>query len=255
MIRLAERIMQTTVPTNSVAVFFMGQAGIILKNAQGVLVAIDLYLSDCCERYFGFKRLMPKILDGSDIEFDIIITTHAHYDHFDIDAMPFFMANRKGMLYTALDGKELCERLNLSMDRVKFIECGNSYMEKNIKIEAVYCDHGELAPYAVGLVLTIEGKTIYITGDTALRTEKITDIANRQIDLMFAPINGAFGNLNEDEAVTLCEFIKPNLIVPCHYWNFAEHGGSPGLFAENMKSRLPNQKYQLMCMGDCIFLL
>lgn len=254
MITFAEKIMRTTVPRNHVAVFFMGQAGIILKNSKGTLVAIDLYLSDCCERYFGFKRLMPKILDADDIEFDIIITTHAHYDHFDIDAMPFLMDNDKSKLYTALDVKELCEQLNLPMDRVKFIGCGNGYVEQDIKIEAVYCDHGELAPYAVGLVLTVEGKTIYITGDTALRTEKIVDIASRQIDLMVAPINGAFGNLDEDEAVTLCEFINPNLIVPCHYWNFAEHGGNPGLFAENMKSRLPDQKYQLMCMGDCIIL-
>jgi len=97
-------------------------------------------------------------------------------------------------------------------------------------------------------------KTVYIAGDTALHLDKVQDIAERDIDIMFAPINGAFGNLNEYEAVSLCEVIKPNLMVPCHYWCFAEHGGNPFVFMECMRKHLPMQSYILLCMGEHIIL-
>ena len=62
-----------------------------MKSNSGQLLAIDLYLSDSTERLEGnkgFKRLLPRILDASDLEFDVIICTHPHADHFDIDAVP-----------------------------------------------------------------------------------------------------------------------------------------------------------------------
>ena len=36
----------------------------LFKLPDGTAIALDLYLSDCCERYFGFKRIMPKIMSG-----------------------------------------------------------------------------------------------------------------------------------------------------------------------------------------------
>ena len=60
---------------------------------------------------------------------------------------------------------------------------------------------------------------------------------------MFVPINGAFGNLNEAEAVEYVKIIKPEIAVPCHYGNFAEHGGSVEKYNElfaNAKLRCKN---------------
>ena len=73
------------------SIFSVGQAGYILKSNSGQLLAIDLYLSECVERVEGnkgFKRLLPLILGPSDLVFDVVICTHPHLDHFDIDAIP-----------------------------------------------------------------------------------------------------------------------------------------------------------------------
>ena len=69
---------------------------------------------------------------------------------------------------------------------------------------------------------------------------------------MFAPINGMFGNLNEAQAAQFFSIAKPKLAVPCHYWNFAEHHGDPGIFKDEMTSKYPNQPFRLMGYGGNI---
>ncbi len=257
MITLAQDILTRHVPKGNIAVFFTGQAGYILKSSDGTLVAIDLYLSDCCARLFNFKRLMPRILDATDIVFDIIICTHEHADHLDVDVMPIMASNGTPAVYVNKEGAEIMAGFHCT-NNIKIMETGGIYNERSLKIEAVYCDHGTAAPNAVGLLLTLDGKTVYIAGDTAYRPEMISgdtavsDITSRHIDLMAAPINGAYGNLNEEEAVKLCAIVKPDLLTPYHYWNFAEHGGSPFLFAKKMNEYLPEQKYIIMRMGEGI---
>lgn len=80
---------------NCVHLYFMGQAGFILKDADGFLLAYDLYLSDCCNREFGFKRLMPYLLDAEELIFDAVLCSHGHYDHLDIDSAGTFLKTVK----------------------------------------------------------------------------------------------------------------------------------------------------------------
>ena len=70
--KFANDIRGLNVPENSVGVFWAGQAGFIIKTPEGKLIGIDLYLSNCCERYFGFKRVLPYILQPYDVEFDYV---------------------------------------------------------------------------------------------------------------------------------------------------------------------------------------
>ena len=236
-------------------VFFLGQAGFVFKSGVGETIAIDLYLSDCVERYDGFKRLMPYLLKADDFAFDYVVTTHHHYDHFDIDSIPAMLSNNRTHLLASIDCRNELNNLNILNNKVTFIKSGGSYKIGSMTLHAVFCDHGNAAPDAVGLVLEIDGKKIYYAGDTALRPDKISEILEKgPFDLMIAPINGMFGNLNESEAVTLCGIINPNRIIPCHYWNFAEHQGSPGLFMKIWASRFPEQSYYIMRMGESIII-
>lgn len=236
------------------ALFFLGQAGFILKH-KGTLLGIDLYLSDCCQRYYGYKRLMPRLLEPEEATLDILIATHAHEDHFDVDALPIMMKNGKTKLFAAKDAYRRAAELGLPMENVVCMVDGTCLEEADLKLRAVFCDHGPQTPDAVGLVVEAAGKLIYVAGDTALRLDKVPEILQYgPFDLMICPINGRFGNMNEEDAVTLCEHIRPACVIPCHYWNFAEHGGDPGKFAEEMKRRLPNQSFRVMAMGEKLVL-
>ena len=239
----------TTVARGEVGLFFLGQAGFIIKTEGGELIAIDPYLSDCCNRFFGFKRLMPQILSADEICFDAIIATHAHYDHFDPDSIPALMKNGKTRFIGALDTKDECLKLGIT-DRTEFIAEGDTVDIPGGTLTAVFCDHGKDTPYAIGLILEISGKRIYVMGDTALRADKLADEALHGTDVLIMPINGAFGNLNEEEAAIATEILKPKLAIPSHYWNFAEHHGDPGKFKDMMNKICPDQKYILMRQGE-----
>ncbi len=243
----AVRIASERVHEGRLGIFFMGQAGMILKAPDGTLMGIDLYLSDCCERYFGFKRLMPKLVHADDLRLDYVVATHAHFDHFDPDSVPVLLSHG-AKLYGACDCRAECDRLGIKglTELVK----GNTYSAGCFEITAVDCDHGEGTPYAVGLYIKCGGKTVYIVGDTCFRSDIAEKMAKLPIDIMFAPINGAYGNLNEETGAEFFGIVSPKLAVPCHFWNFAEHGGDPFKFMKIMGEKFSSVPYKLMSPGE-----
>lgn len=249
----AQKISSFHVPGGMIGIAFLGQAGFILKTPENKLIAIDPYLSNCCERYFGFKRLMPHILGAGELIFDQIIVSHAHYDHFDPDSIPMLMSNGHTELIGPKDIKMECERLRIRKN-VTYLALGKTLVRAGMKVTGVQCDHGEQAPDALGLLIEIGRKRIYITGDTAYRPDILENDSLQGADLLILPINGAFGNLNEEEAVRVIEKLRPVLAVPCHYWNFAEHGGNPCIFQKKMKEIVPEISYRLMGQGEMMLL-
>lgn len=235
---------------SSTVLEFAGQAGFILTTKNGYRVGIDLYLSDCCNRYFGFKRLMPYIYNASALDLDLLVATHAHYDHFDPDSIPTIMQNNKTSLLCAKDCLEEAEKLNLDGSRITYIGEGETFENDNIKITAMPCDHGKDTPFAIGLLIEADGKKIYIAGDTCFREDNFSNQKLQNCDVMIMPINGAFGNLNEQEGAKATGIVKPRLCIPCHYWNFAEHGGNPQLFMSAMDESFPKIRYMLMRPGE-----
>lgn len=252
--KFADFIKNTEVPDGKAGLFFMGQAGFILKDSKGHLVAYDIYLSDCCEREFGFKRMLAKLITPGEIVFDAVICSHGHYDHLDIDAIEELIEDKKTAFYTTRDGIDEIVKLGIPAERAQLIErgCSLELFDGSIKAEFVYCDHGELAPHAVGTVFDISGKKLYFAGDTAYRPSLLVNEKTRGTDFAALPINGAFGNLNETEAADLAAALTPGITVPCHFWNFAEHGGNPMIFMDAAKEKGVN--YMLMSQGEFILI-
>ena len=234
--------------------FAAGQAGYVIKSKSGQLLAWDLYLSECGERmegHIGFKRLLPKILLPQEISFDWIVASHPHFDHFDMDSVPILMSSPKTKLFASIECRKEAERLFMKHDRTAYVRPGETYSAGDFTLHFINCDHGTGAPDAVGAVITVDGKNFFFAGDTCLRLDRIPEILSfGNIDVMIAPINGAFGNLNEHDCALLSRNVRPVLTVPCHYGMFAAHGGNPRLFMEYMKEECPDNSYLLMCMGE-----
>lgn len=234
--------------------FSIGQAGFIIKSANGQLLGIDMYLTDCAERiegHKGYKRMLPKILEPGDLKFDAVIATHFHKDHFDDDAMPIFLSNG-AQLFAACDCENDVKRLGLDYYKPVFVSPGDKYRFGDFTLCFVECDHGTGAPFAVGVVVAVDGKTIYETGDTCLRMDRTKSLGG-PFDVVIGPINGAYGNMNEMEFPQFAHAIG-GIMIPCHYGMFPSHGGNPKLFYEEMKNRYSNDKYLIMAQGECLTL-
>ncbi len=90
---LATTIATREVPQGSMALYWLCQAGFAFKTSAGQIVYIDPYLSDVVERVIGFKRMMTSPLEAEEVAADLIICTHEHLDHMDVDALPALAAN------------------------------------------------------------------------------------------------------------------------------------------------------------------
>lgn len=243
-----------TAPLGRTYLFSVGQAGFIIKSKGGQLLAIDLYLSDCVERiegHCGYKRLLPKILGADELEFDVVIATHPHKDHFDDDSMPELMANGRTNLFASVDCEKEVKRLGMLENNITYVKPGNSYVNGDFAIDFVNCDHGTGAPDAVGVVVSVDGKKVYEAGDTCLRLDRIDEYRTKgPLDVLIAPINGMYGNLNEEDCAKLADALKPKLTIPCHYGMFASHMGLPGRFYNIMTEQYPYNKFILMTPGE-----
>ena len=220
--------------------FSVGQAGYIIKSKSGQLLAIDLYLSDCVERiegHAGYKRMLPKILNAEDLEFDIVIATHSHKDHFDDDIMPELMANRRTRLFASVNCRKEVKRLGMYEDNVFYVMPGQTHTQGDFTMDFVSCDHGEGALDAVGVIVTVDGKKIYETGDTCLRLDRIDEYKKR-------------GPFDAGDCAKLSDALQPKLTIPCHYGMFASHMGMPGEFFNIMREKYPSNKFLIMMQGE-----
>lgn len=253
---LSKRIL--CVPAGRTNLFSTGQAGFIIRSKSGQLFGIDLYLSDCVERvegHDGYHRLLPKILSPTELEFDCIVATHPHYDHFDMDSIPQMMDNPRTRLFASVNCQKEVERLKMLPRNIAYIKPGDKYSVGDFQLRFTSCDHGQGAPDAVGLLITVDDKRLFFAGDTCLRMDWVDEfLSEGAIDVMAAPINGAYGNLNEEECVQLAAAVNPGMTIPCHFGMFASHGGNSGTFISCMKNHRPSLKYQLLTQGEMLTL-
>jgi|GEM_PF-122948 len=228
--RLAERIAACRPRQETIALFYLAQAGFFMKYADGRTVCIDPYPGDCCEAMFGFKRMIPAPLAIDEIKPDLLISTHSHADHLDPD-----LVRRAAQGTTIFVGSPDCLPLYLDCgipeERIVILAAGESREVRGVMLRAVYADHGESAPDAVGMLVRYDGMTVYDTGDTAVRIPEITASLNgASVDLMLVPINPAFGNPGAEGAVKLAASVRPQVVIGSHFGMFIEHGGDPGEF-------------------------
>ena len=230
---LKQLIEQTKPMPGELAIFYLAQAGFYFKTAAGLTIGLDPYLSDCCERMFGFKRLIPSPLTPEEFRADFLVSTHSHADHLDPDLLEF-AANNPAMRYVGSpDCLPLYEQGGISPERITILSAGERINLDGIEFRAVYADHGELAPEAVGMLLTLDGITVYAVGDTSYCPEKILEsLGTVKVDIMIVPINPAFGNPGHENAVNLAGLVKPRIVIGSHFGMFAEHGGRPEAFLE-----------------------
>ncbi|MBR4349921.1 MAG: MBL fold metallo-hydrolase [Bacteroidales bacterium] len=245
-------------PLGQTHLFFLGQAGFVVKTASGKYIGYDMYLSDCVyrtEQKDCLQRLLPQILDTESIPFDFIVASHAHRDHFDEDSLPELMQHTNARLIATPSCENDVERLRIDKSRCTFVSVCDKLKFNDIEFHFVPCDHGDGAPDAVGLVLSVDGKKIYFTGDTCLRLDMADYFrALGKFDVMAAPINGAWGNLDETECAAWANALQPTLTIPCHYGMFALHGGNPDKFAQIMKTNYPDLHFSIVKQGESIIL-
>ncbi len=237
------------------AIFWLGQAGFLIKTHSGRLTAIDPYFSDCVMRLIpeeglGFKRLMPPPCEADAIAFDALLISHEHNDHFDVDSIEAMMRNGRTHVYCPSQVAEQMRIMGLDMSRVEVLTKGSNVDLGDMTLNAVDCDHGALAPNALGFLMDLGFTQIYYSGDTALNPDRLAVPLSVRPEVAILPINGAFGNLNGHEAAAFGGMLGAKRVIPCHFWTFPLHHGDPMQIIEAMPLKAPGCVLTLLRQGE-----
>lgn len=247
---LARAIGETQVPAGSLAIFWLGQAGFAFKNSSGIIIYVDPYLSDVVERLHGFKRIMASPIAPEDVVADLVISTHEHEDHLDTDAIPVMAHHPRAHFAGPSNCVEFYRGAGLPPDRYFEMKDGGDYTFEGVRLMAVFADHGELARDALGVVIDFQGLRVYHPGDSAFRPDRMQAVAALRPDIALPCINGAYGNMDPEDAARLVHFVGARFAIPAHFWMFAEHNGDPARFLKACKELAPDVETRLMTQGE-----
>ena len=195
---------------------FHGQSTIYFE-ANGKKVIVDPFITGNGQ----------SDLDANAIEVDYIILTHGHGDHFG-DTVE--LANRNHA--TVIGSAELADYIttNKNVENVRPMNIGGKAEFEFGSVKFVQAFHSSsltddngIPVYLgmpMGVVLEIEGKTIYHTGDTGLFSDMKLIADRHPVDICFVPIGDNFTMGIDDASYAINEFIKPKVTVPIHYNTF-----------------------------------
>lgn len=232
---LAKELLETRVSAGEIAVCWTGQAGFILKDNSRRTLAIDLYLTDCGERYKGFKRIAPKLLSPMEVAPDYYLITHTHFDHLDYDAIPIIASAGRTMFIGPFSVAEKLREMMIPEERIMCMDYGDTVLMDGIRVTSVYADHNHMVPESFGYIVDMGGHRLYFSGDTCYREDIFEKVSQMEPDIFIGCTNGMFGNMSAEEAAKAAILVRAKAAIPCHFWMFMEHHGSPWEFADYLK--------------------
>ncbi|WP_436859794.1 metal-dependent hydrolase [Staphylococcus caeli] len=207
---------------------FHGQSTIYFE-ANGKKVIVDPFITG--------NELSD--LDASTLKVDYIILTHGHADHFG-DTVALANRNHATVIGSAELGDYLTTYHNVENVRPMNIGGKANFEFGSVKyVQAFHSssltDDNGIPVYLgmpMGIVLEIEGKTIYHTGDTGLFSDMKLIADRHPVDVCFIPIGDNFTMGIDDASYAINNFIKPKISVPVHYDTFELIEQNPNEFKE-----------------------
>ena len=158
--------------------------------------------------YFDPFQITQKLNDA-----DYIFITHDHYDHYDRESIQNIIKDDTIIIAPQI----LEEEVKSLSKKVVIVFPNKSYEVEGLKFSTVRAYninkkfHSKDADY-VGYILSFEGLTYYIMGDT----DALEENKNVQVDVCFIPIGGHF-TMDYLEASKYINEIKPRKVIPIHY--------------------------------------
>jgi L-ascorbate metabolism protein UlaG (beta-lactamase superfamily) len=180
----------------------------------------------------------PAAVVGPDeVEPTDILLTHGHGDH---TAQAVEVAKRTGARCVALT--ELARWLReQGVDDVDDPNLGGTAEREWGWVKVVPAFHtsttpdGKVIGQAAGLVIYLDGTTVYHLGDTALFGDLRLIAERTPVNVALVPIGGHF-TMDQQDAVTAVELIDPDVVIPMHFGTFPPIEADPERFASEVEA-------------------
>lgn len=197
-----------------------------ITTDNNTVILIDPFLDD--------NPTSPVKSDG--LTADFIVLTHAHGDHV---GDSFKIAKRCDSLFICVN-----ELANYCADkgfRAHNMHIGGGFDFDFGRLKFTIAHHGSMTPdntyggEPAGVVLTIDGKSLYHTGDTGLFYDMKLIGEMTPLDYMLAPIGDNF-TMGITDAVKAVELANPKIAIPMHYNTFPVIETDPEEFQKQVEA-------------------
>jgi L-ascorbate 6-phosphate lactonase len=253
-------ILNTRLPPDTIALWWLGQAGFVLRSAH-TIIYLDPFLSEHTD------RLIPPLFTAEEgVPADLVFCTHEHWDHLDPQTLRgLAKASPQARFVVPLPVVEQVTALGISPERVIGVQPEEELDLGEVKLFPIPAMHGLKAPPAIydfgfveqgqqrlyrylGYVIEMAGVRVYSAGDTIAFDGLIERLRELAVDIALLPINGRsyfreqldiVGNLDEREAADLAAAAGVELLVPTHYEMFAANQGRPGVLVDYVRAYHP----------------
>ena len=182
----------------------------------------------------GIIYIDPLQIPGQPHDADFIFITHNHGDHFspeDIERI----ANEKTVLIVPEKMKGSAQEAKGYIKEVKTVVPGENYKVNTLEFETIAA-YNNIKPFHpkksgwVGYVLSVDGKRIYVAGDTDVTKEAKAV----RCDIAMVPIGGTF-TMDAAKAADLINTILPEIAIPTHYGSIVGKPADADIFAGRIK--------------------
>lgn len=213
------------------ALWWLGQAGYLLRSDQ-LLIGIDPYLTDSAAgKNREFTRTFPPPLAPESLSVDIMIITHDHGDHLDPETLGRYPDKSTTRFIGPRHVARRLRSLGIPTERITVVEAGDRWEMAGVTITGVFAlptgpDVLDTTGYLISFA---NGRSVYHTSDTSYHSLLLAAAPSRP-DVLLVPINGKWGNLGVEEALSLTRAIRPRYVFPNHYDLMALNTENPETF-------------------------
>lgn len=176
----------------------------------------------------------PFQMQGEPHDAAYVLITHDHYDHFSPDDIAKVVSDKTILVVPEKMAGQV-QKLSGMFTRIVTVKPGVYREIDGLELETVPA-YNILKPFHrkdaewVGYILRIDGKRIYIAGDTdATKEAKAV-----KCDIALVPIGGTY-TMDAKKAAELVNVLRPNVAIPVHYGTVVGSPRDGEVFAENVK--------------------
>lgn len=279
---LRDQIFRTVVPQGAIAVWSLGQAGVVIKGAIGdakggadasmsdAIVVIDPYLTHAIEFNnpgTAFIRecdppLEPEQLAGV----TAVLITHHHDDHLDVETIRRLQRVSPETVFVAPKPHvDMLRGAGVSAKGVIGVDEGAALTIHGVRVcpiaaahEAYEFDEHGHHKY-LGYLVSMGDVTVYHSGDTVVTQKLVDDLRGVRPHIAMLPINGRdykraaegiVGNMNMREAVDLAVEIEADMLWPNHYDLFPNNRENPAHLVDYIFHHHRNLKFHMCALGE-----
>ncbi len=230
---------------NELSICWLGQAGYVLNTSKSS-VAIDPYFSNDPR----MPRLVSSPISPEALKVDLIICTHDHEDHTDIEALKIIAQKTDCLFVGPKNVVKRFKEIEIKKRRIISLNVGDCVNIAGIELRGTFCiPNEEKVLDSIGVLITFEnGITFYHTGDTGFH-DFLFYLSKYNLDIMAVCINGKLGNMDMNEAARLTRYLRPRIVMPNHYGMFEHNDADPYEFKGKLLASFAEAECRILDVG------